>query len=82
MSKIIAQNTLQDGKQYVIHLPKGHTFVNFIEFNKLEDIGFFPGNLRLEPCSRFAFITLDQKDKWYPVFNINFLLIDPYYEDP
>ena len=61
LTKIIAHNTLSDGKQYVIHLPEGHSFVNFIDFNKLDDIGFYPGKLRLEACSRFAFITLDQK---------------------
>ena len=60
-NKIVAHNTLENGKKYIIHLEDGHTFVNFIDFKTLEDIGFYPGNLRMEACSRFAFITLDQK---------------------
>jgi hypothetical protein len=82
LNKIIAHNTLQDGKQYVIEIQKDETFVNFIDFIKLEDIGFYPGKLRMEACSRIAFITLDQKDKYCPVYRMNFLLVDPYYEDP
>jgi len=81
LTKIIAHNTLQGGKQFVIKLPDKQTFVNFVEFNKLDDIGFYPGKLRMEACSRFAFITLDHTNVNNPVYNIYFLLVDPYYGD-
>lgn len=59
LTKIVAQNTLANGKQFIIKIPDGQTFVNFVDFDKLDDIGFYPNKLRLEACSRFAFITLD-----------------------
>ena len=81
LTKIVAQNTLANGKQFIIKIPDGQTFVNFVDFDKLDDIGFYPNKLRLEACSRFAFITLDQKTIHNPMYNIYFLLVDPYYED-
>ena len=50
--------------------------MDHIEFKNLHDVGFYPGNLNIEACSRFAFLTLNKKKKQYIV---NFLLVDPFY---
>jgi hypothetical protein len=49
--------------------------MSFIEFNKLEDIGFYGGGLGIELCSRVAFLTLNKKVDMY---QMNLLLVDPY----
>ena len=65
-------------KQLVYDLEKNHQFINFVDFNNFEDVGFYPGPLRIECCSNFVFLTLDTKKKRVVV---NFMLVDPYYED-
>jgi len=77
MRKLVIHNTLTNGKQYVYELGSHESFVSFVEFNKFEDIGFYPDNLRIEMCSHFCFLTRDKKTN---TNLINFLLIDPYYE--
>ena len=60
MKKLLIQDTLSCGKQYIYEIPKDETFVSHIQINKSEDISFFNNdNLKLEACSRFAFLTLD-----------------------
>lgn len=49
-----------------------------LEFNELDDIGFYPNNLFLEASSIFAFLSLDKKLK---KVIINLIIVDPYYGD-
>ena len=57
---------------------KHEIFIAHLQFNKLEDLGFYPDKLFLEASSIFAFLTLDKKSKKVIV---NILIVDPYYGD-
>lgn len=76
LNKLVIQNTLPNGKQYIHNFPSHETFIDHVQFRKLSDIGFYPGNLSIEASSRFAFLTYDKRKKEYIV---NFLAVDPYY---
>ena len=60
-----------------MELPEDENFINFIEFNDLEDLGIEASDLKIETCSRFAFLTEDLHEK----MRINVLLVDPYHEE-
>ena len=77
--KIIVQNTLTNGRSYVYEIPHGHKFLTFGEYNNFEDIGFYPGSMRLEMCSNFVFLTQERSTQ---LITLNLFLIDPYYEVP
>ena len=53
-----------------------------MEFNKYEDIGFYPQDLRIECCSCFLFLTTKRHkcsdDTNTTVFNL--LLADPFHD--
>ena len=55
--KMLIQNTLGVGKSYVYELPSNEYFLDFVEYQAFQDIGFYPVNLRIEMCSNFAFLT-------------------------
>jgi hypothetical protein len=61
-NKLVLQNTLSGGKQYIIRLGINETFLDHIEYNKLKDIGFYPNGINIEAASRFAFLTFDKKE--------------------
>ena len=44
----------------IYSIQENENFVDFIEFNSLKDLGFNIKGLRVEACSRFAFLTLDK----------------------
>ena len=83
-SKLVFQNTLQvdPKRKFLLKLPAGERFVSFLQFNRYEDIGFFPTGLRVECCSSFAFLTAGAGAKSGDVeYNrMNLVLIDPFYE--
>jgi len=56
-------------------------FVNFIDFNNIEDLGCNREGLTIECCSAFAFLTTTHAKPNRKTF-INILLIDPYYAEP
>ena len=58
-------------------IPKDETFINFVNFEKLEDLGFKTGYLRIEACSRFAYLTRNEHTQYT---YLNLMLIDPYYD--
>jgi hypothetical protein len=60
--KIIIKSTLKGGLTYVYELPKTERFVNFVEFNKFEDLGFYPGKLRIEMCTNIVFLSQSSTD--------------------
>ena len=39
--RIVIHNTLNQGKKYLIKLDEKNSFVGFINYNKLDDIGFY-----------------------------------------
>lgn len=68
---------MNGGQSFIYKFPRNETFISFSEYNQHEDIGFFPGDLRLEMCSHVAFLTHDRlKNEAI----LNLLFIDPYYE--
>lgn len=46
-----------------------------------EDLGFSSEGLRIEGCSKFAYLTINTQKK-DPIANINVLLVDPYNDTP
>ena len=59
----------------------GEKFVSFVEFNRYEDIGFYPDNMSIECCSCFLFVTSKTSDSLDSQINstkLNLLLADPY----
>ena len=56
--------------------------MTFVQFNRYEDIGFFPTGLRVECCSSFAFLTAGAgSNAGDPQHNrINLVLIDPFFQ--
>ena len=76
LKKLILQQQLSSGDSHILELNKGEHFVNFIDFNDYQDIGFTTCGLQIEACSRFAYLTFNTEKKH---FVINVLLIDPYY---
>jgi len=79
VQKLIIQLLIGEGKNLVYYLPQTETFKGFVEFNSFEDLGFVPTGLRINCCSRFAFLSLDEDTQ--KIF-VNILLADPYYETP
>lgn len=73
---------LEHKRKYLLKLKPGERFVAFLQFNRYEDIGFFPTGLRVECCSSFAFMTAGAGPNAGDVeFNrINLILMDPFYE--
>lgn len=67
----------------MIELDPQERFVTFVEFNKYQDIGFYPHNLSIECCSCFLFLTTKrhkgEDDNNTTYFNL--LLADPYHDD-
>jgi hypothetical protein len=57
--KIIVQNTLGDGIQYILELNQHEAFLSFVEFRTFADIGFDPSQISIEGNSHFVFLTLD-----------------------
>jgi hypothetical protein len=78
LRKLIIQTCQGRQKQLVYELPNEEFFVSFVEYRKFEDIGFYPGDLRIEMCSNFTFLTHNRDTNQMVV---NFMLIDPYYYD-
>lgn len=78
-NKLVIQSTLKNGSQYIYNLPEEEVFVDHIEFSKLVDVGFYPGSLKIEASSRFAFLTQNKQKRQ---FIVNFLLVDPFYGQP
>ena len=72
------QTYLEKGTRMIYNIAENENFVDFIEFNKLKDLGFHVKGLRIEACSRFAFLTLNKKSQ--RMF-VNVLFVDPYYTD-
>ena len=68
---------IRSKKNMVYQIPKGYVFMDFIEFNGLDDLGFDSQDLKIEACSRFAFLTLHERTQRMLV---NIMLIDPYYD--
>ena len=66
----------------MIELDPQEQFVTFVEFNKYQDIGFYPQDLRIECCSCFLFLTTKRakraNDVNTTVFNL--LLVDPFHD--
>ena len=56
--------------------------MTFVQFNRYEDIGFFPTGLRVECCSSFAFLTAGAgSNAGDPQYNrLNLVLIDPFFQ--
>ena len=57
--------------------------MSFVEFNKYQDIGFYPQDLRIECCSCFLFLTTKRHksdDDSHTTF-FNLLLADPYHDE-
>jgi hypothetical protein len=75
--KMIIQNTLGNGTQYVLELNQHEAFMSFVQFNTFKDIGFNPGDLDIAGNSHFAFLTFDGKTE---VLSLNLLFIDIYHE--
>ena len=44
----------------IYNLPENENFMDFIEYNKLKDLGFNEKGLKIEACSVFAFLTNDK----------------------
>jgi len=63
-------------EQHIVELDKDESFLSFLYFKSFEDIGFYPGHLRIECCSSFLYLTL--KDN---IVRMNLLLLDPFYEE-
>ena len=61
----------------IYNLPESESFVDFIEYNRLKDLGFNEKGLKIEACTVFAFLT---NDKIFQRLFINILLVDPYYD--
>ena len=72
------QTYLEKGTRMIYNIGENENFVDFIEFNNLTDLGFNVKGLRIEACSRFAFLTLNKKSQ--RMF-VNVLFVDPYYTD-
>ena len=79
VQKLIIQLFIGKSKNLVYYLEKTETFKGFVEFNSFEDLDFAPKGLKINCCSRFAFLTLDEDTQ--KIF-VNILLVDPYYETP
>ena len=56
----------------------GDKFIGFVEFIDLMDIGFFPEDLRIECCSRFAYITRREGKHSTSENHLNLLLVDAF----
>jgi len=69
---------MKEKYEVMFELPVNEEFVDFVEFNNLQDLGLNVWNMRIETCSRFAYITLNRKEmKQY----LNIMLIDPYQDN-
>jgi hypothetical protein len=85
-TKLLIDNLLdpKENKKLVLDLELDEKFICFVEFNKFEDLGFFPENLDIECCSKFVYITQPRlhSDSFGSAHHnhLNLLLIDPYYE--
>ena len=78
LQKIVIQLFIGQGNQMIYEIPPTERFVNFIDFNTFHDIGFCPNGLRIEACSKVAFLTYD---KQYKRRFVNLILIDPFFDD-
>ena len=65
----------------MLELAHHDQFVCWLDFNDDDDLGFYPKGLRIEACSKFAYVTFDTSKK-DPVAYINILLVDPYNDVP
>lgn len=83
VNKIIIQNTLDIGQQYLYFinhgLQKNEMFLNFVNFDDFGDIGFDPkqANRDLDTSSHVVFLTSDRIKN---VIKVNLLFIDIYNE--
>jgi hypothetical protein len=76
LKKVVIQTCQGRQQQLIYELPSDETFVSFVEYKSLKDIGFYPGKLRIEMCSNFTFLT---HNKFTNKIVVNFMLVDPYY---
>lgn len=60
-SKLIVHDTLKNHEvSYVYKLSDHEHFVSFVEFQKLQSMGFYSDNLHIEACSQIVFLTVDK----------------------
>ena len=52
---------LKEKYEVVFDLQPHEDFVDFVEFNDIKAVGLNIEKLRIETCSRFAYLTLDKK---------------------
>lgn len=70
-------------KVHILELSPNEKFVTFVQFNRYNDIGFYPDDLNIDCCSRFYFITTkryknpDERDST----TFNLLLVDPFHSN-
>ena len=70
--------SIHDDKFTLIHkISENELFVNFIEFNKLEDLGFNPKGFKIDGGSIFAFLTVLSNEECQEL-HINIICIDPF----
>ena len=76
--KIVIQNTLGSGTQYILELNSHEAFLSFVEFRSFDDIGFDPSGLSIEGNSHFVFLTFDKK---LDLIHVHLLFVDIYHDE-
>ena len=68
-------------KVHILELDPNEKFVTFVQFNRYNDIGFYPKGLNIDCCARFYFITTKRYKTPDDIdtSNFNLLLLDPYH---
>ena len=61
IKRLVIQTYLDKANRMIYNLQENESFIDFIQFNKLEDLGFNDKGLKIEACSRFAFLTLNKE---------------------
>ena len=74
--KLVIQNSLGDGHQYLFNLPDEESFINFSQFKSFEDIGYLNDTLKLDNESNFVYLSLD-KNRIF--ISINILFVDIFF---
>ena len=79
LNKMILQNSLGEGEQYVFTLPKNHHFLNFVKYNSFKDMDFNNAEIDTNCSCFFVFLTIDttedDKMKKEPI-SINIIFVD------
>ena len=60
IQKLVIQTYLEKGTRMIYNLSENESFIDFIEFNKLKDLGFNSKGLKIEACTVFSFLTIDK----------------------